>query len=102
MTEAGKVIAGVLLADGWQRRQIKAKPKGQQMKTIRDSHVVNEGKPCEVVEFEVGDTIPADAIKIDGEWHVTKAEPVEVPEGKPKRKVKKAHVEEATEPKSDG
>lgn len=88
VTEAGKVIAGVLLADGWTRRQIKAKPKGQQMRKIRDSQVENEGKPCEVVEFEPGDTIPLDAIKIGDEWHVTK-EPEPSAEPEAGRKLKK-------------
>ena len=102
VTEAGKVIAGVLLADGWHRRKAKAKPKGQQMRKIRDSQIENEGKPCEVVELEPGDAIPRDAIKIDGEWHVTKAdepEPAEpVADEKPKRKGKptKKEPEDAT------
>jgi len=70
VTETAKVVAGVLLADGWKRGRVKAKP----MKTIKASHINGDGIEREVVKFEAGDTIPADAIEIDGEWHVPKVE----------------------------
>jgi hypothetical protein len=73
--EAGDVIHKVLLADGWGRG--KCKPRKETMKPVRESQV--EG--YEVVEYQPGDTIAPDAIKIDGEWHAPKpaAEPTPEP-----------------------
>jgi hypothetical protein len=99
VTEAAKAIAGVLLADGWQLRKAKAKP----VKPVKQSHVEGDEVKRIVVEFEPGDTIPEDAIKIDGEWHIPGEMPkpaeddgkVEIPvaeehheKGKAKRKPK--------------
>lgn len=87
VTEAGKTIAAVLLADGWKRGKIKP-IKAIDMKVIRDSHIEDEGVKFAVVEFQAGDTIPPNAIKVDGEWHVPAlppepAKPAE--ESKPKK-----------------
>lgn len=46
------------------------------MKFVCDSPVMDEGKLCCVVSFEPGDTIPVNAILIDGEWHVPVSEDV--------------------------
>lgn len=76
VTETAKVVAGVLLADGWKRGRVKAK----HMKTIKASHINGDGIEREVVKFEAGDTIPADAIEISGEWHVPKAGKIDLRE----------------------
>lgn len=88
VTEAGKVIAEVLLADGWKRGKIKP-IKAIDMKVIRDSHIEDDGVKFAVVEFQPGDTIPVNAIKVDGEWHasVPCSEPAKDP--KPAKKGKK-------------
>ncbi len=66
------------------------------MKHVRESQVESEGRKYEVVEFHAGDTIPVDAIKIDGEWHVPKAEKADPEPEKPEN----IHEEEdAVKPK---
>lgn len=40
------------------------------MKFVRESQIEDDGTKYAVVELEQGDTIPMNAIKVDGEWHV--------------------------------
>lgn len=85
VTEAGKVIAEVLLADGWKRGKIKP-IKAIDMKVISGSHIEDEGVSYVVVEFQPGDYIPETAIKIGSEWHV----PSKVKEPEPEKPAEEA------------
>ena len=76
------MIHKVLLADGWGRG--KCKPRKEVMKIVRESQI--DG--YEVVTLQPGDTIPTDAIEVDGEWHFPKAAPAEEPAPEPKKEGK--------------
>ena len=54
------------------------------MKIVRESQI--DG--YEVVKLQPGDTIPTDAIEVDGEWHFPKAAPAEEPAPEPKKEGK--------------
>jgi hypothetical protein len=87
--EAGDVIHKVLLADGWGRG--KCRPRKETMRKIRESQV--EG--YEVVKLQAGDTIPAEAIEIEGEWHVPSVKQEVEPKTEPAtKKPKKAKPHE--------
>ena len=100
VTEAGKVMSEVLLADGWKRGKIKP-IKAIDMKVIRDSHIeAEEGMKYTVVEFQAGDTIPAGSISIDNEWHMPhRLGPHPMPEVIPSEKTSVETSEKEPEPK---